>query len=114
MVDFIRPNYLGTRQEFSNMFERPISNGQCVDSTAQDVKLMRYRSHVLHSLLEGFVQRRGHSVLQATLPNKLEWVLLMRMSTLQRKLYKAFMECIQSQKSVSNALKAFAVCCKVS
>ena len=47
----------GTRQEFSNMFERPILNGQCVDSTPQDVQLMRYRSHVLHSLLEGFVQR---------------------------------------------------------
>lgn len=47
----------GTRQEFSNMFERPILNGQCVDSTPQDIQLMRYRSHVLHSLLEGFVQR---------------------------------------------------------
>lgn len=47
----------GTRQEFSNMFERPILNGQCVDSTAHDLQLMRYRSHVLHSLLEGFVQR---------------------------------------------------------
>lgn len=87
MVDFVRPNFLGvwpdpllvrfvlcqrkeqkliigflpefsgTRQEFSNMFERPILNGQCVDSTPQDIQLMRYRSHVLHSLLEGFVQR---------------------------------------------------------
>lgn len=57
MVDFVRPDFLGTRQEFSNMFERPILNGQCMDSTPQDVRLMRYRSHVLHSLLEGFVQR---------------------------------------------------------
>jgi len=57
MVDFVRPNYLGTRTEFCNMFERPIMNGQCKDSTPEDIKIMRFRSHVLHSLLEGFVQR---------------------------------------------------------
>ena len=58
MVDFVRPNFLGTKQEFSNMFERPILNGQCADSTESDIRLMRFRSHVLHSLLKGFVQRR--------------------------------------------------------
>lgn len=63
MVDFVRPDFLGSRQEFSNMFERPILNGQCIDSTPQDVRLMRYRSHVLHSLLEGFVQRWVHGEL---------------------------------------------------
>lgn len=57
MVDFVRPNYLGTKAEFCNMFERPIMNGQCVDSTREDVTLMRYRAHVLHSLLQGFIQR---------------------------------------------------------
>ena len=57
MVDFVRPNFLGTKTEFCNMFERPIMNGQCQDSTPQDVRLMRFRAHVLHSLLECFVQR---------------------------------------------------------
>ena len=59
----------GNKTEFSNMFERPIQNGQCVDSTPQDM-VMRYRAHVLHSLLEGFLQRCGHSVLAKTLPMK--------------------------------------------
>ena len=57
MVDFVRPNFLGNKTEFSNMFERPIQNGQCIDSTPKDVRLMKHRAHVLHQQLKGFVQR---------------------------------------------------------
>lgn len=113
MVDFVRPNYLGTKTEFSNMFERPIQNGQCIDSTPQDIKLMRYRAHVLHSLLLGFVQRRSHVVLQNSLPQKQEFVLLVRMTPFQRKLYDVFMNEVVRTKAVPNPLKAFAVCCKI-
>lgn len=113
MVDFVRPNYLGTKTEFSNMFERPIQNGQCIDSTPQDIKLMRYRAHVLHSLLLGFVQRRSHVVLQNSLPPKEEYVLLVRMTPFQRKLYDVFMNEVVRTKAVPNPLKAFAVCCKI-
>ncbi|KAH3820380.1 helicase ARIP4-like isoform X2 [Dreissena polymorpha] len=117
MVDFVRPNFLGTKTEFCNMFERPIMNGQCADSTPQDMRLMRYRAHVLHSLLEGFVQRRGHTVLQAALPPKEEYVFLIRMSPIQRKLYQKFMESVTDSGSNgwvnNNPLKAFSVCCKI-
>ncbi|XP_039483886.1 helicase ARIP4 isoform X1 [Drosophila santomea] len=113
MVDFVRPNYLGTRTEFCNMFERPIQNGQCVDSTPDDIKLMRYRAHVLHSLLLGFVQRRSHTVLQLTLPQKYEYVILVKMTAFQRKLYDTFMTDVVRTKAFPNPLKAFAVCCKI-
>ncbi|KAL1021367.1 hypothetical protein UPYG_G00012390 [Umbra pygmaea] len=117
MVDFVRPDFLGTRQEFSNMFERPILNGQCVDSTPQDIQLMRYRSHVLHSLLEGFVQRRGHDVLRDQLPSKEEHVILVRLSPLQRALYTEFMNRFREAGNSGwlslNPLKAFSVCCKI-
>ncbi|KAM4610353.1 helicase ARIP4-like [Polymixia lowei] len=117
MVDFVRPDFLGTRQEFSNMFERPILNGQCVDSTPQDLQLMRYRSHVLHSLLEGFVQRRGHDVLRDQLPSKEEHVILVRLSPLQRALYTEFMNRFREAGNTGwlslNPLKAFCVCCKI-
>lgn len=56
MVDFIRPNLLGSIKEFTNRFINPINNGQYSDSTPYDVKLMKRRSHVLHKMLEGFVQ----------------------------------------------------------
>lgn len=56
MVQFVKPNLLGTRKEFQNRFVNPISNGQFEDSTAHDVKIMKRRAHVLHKMLEGSVQ----------------------------------------------------------
>ncbi|XP_059099678.1 helicase ARIP4-like isoform X2 [Tigriopus californicus] len=113
MVDFVRPNFLGTKTEFSNMFERPIQNGQCLDSTPKDFRLMLHRAHVLHTQLKGFVQRRGHKVLQQSLPPKNEHVILLRMTDIQRALYKRFMDELVFNRTVSNPLKAFAVCCKI-
>ncbi|XP_027026818.1 helicase ARIP4-like isoform X1 [Tachysurus fulvidraco] len=117
MVDFVRPGFLGTRPEFSNMFVRPILNGQCVDSTPEDVQLMRYRSHVLHSLLEGFVQRHGHDVLYSQLPQKQEHVILVPLTALQRALYVEFMNRFTEAGNTGwptlNPLKAFCVCCKI-
>lgn len=56
MVNFVKPNLLGTRKEFQNRFVHPITNGQFEDSTTQDVKLMKRRAHVLHKMLDGIVQ----------------------------------------------------------
>ena len=56
MVDFVKPNLLGTKQEFANRFVNPITNGQCSDSTPQDVQLMKKRAHILHETLAGCVQ----------------------------------------------------------
>lgn len=56
MVDFVKPNLLGTEKEFNNRFTAPITNGQYEDSTPQDVKLMKKRAHVLHEMLAGCVQ----------------------------------------------------------
>jgi len=56
MVDFIRPNLLGSLKDFTNRFINPITNGQYSDSTPLDVELMKGRSHVLHKMLEGFIQ----------------------------------------------------------
>jgi SNF2-related domain len=74
---------------------------------------MRYRAHVLHSLLRGFVQRRSHEVLQTTLPQKNEYVMLVRMTAFQKKLYSVFMDEVVRKKAVPNPLKAFSVCCKI-
>ena len=74
---------------------------------------MKHRAHVLHQQLKGFVQRRGHIVLKDSLPVKTEHVLFVRMTPIQRRLYRRFMEELITNRCVSNPLKAFAVCCKI-
>jgi len=53
MIQFVKPNLLGTKNEFTNRFANPIKNGQAADSTGPDVQLMKRRAHVLHKILEG-------------------------------------------------------------
>lgn len=60
-----------------------------------------------------FHSRRSHSVLRNSLPQKEEYVLLVRMTSFQRTLYDTFMNEVVRTKAVPNPLKAFAVCCKV-
>ncbi len=52
MVNFVKPNLLGTRKEFMNRFVNPISNGQHSDSTERDIRMMKQRSFVLYDLLK--------------------------------------------------------------
>ena len=86
-------------------------------SHPKDGQLMRFRAHVLYSLLEGFVQRRGFSVLHDTLPSKEETVLMVRLTPFQRGLYVKFMHCFTEMGAggwcSANPLKAFSVGCKV-
>uniref|UniRef100_T1JR14 Uncharacterized protein n=1 Tax=Tetranychus urticae TaxID=32264 RepID=T1JR14_TETUR len=53
MAQFVKPNLLGTKKEFTNRFVNPISNGQHIDSTPDDVDLMKKRAYVLYKSLDG-------------------------------------------------------------
>ena len=91
MVNFVKQNLLGTKNEFRNRFINPISNGQQKDARALDVKVMKRRSHVLHELLAGCVQRRDYCYITKYLPPKYEYVLSIRMSERQVRLYNLYL-----------------------
>lgn len=61
MVNFIKENLLGSVKEFRNRFINPIQNGQCADSTEQDVRIMKKRAHILYEMLAGCVQVSRYS-----------------------------------------------------
>ena len=56
-------------------------------------------------------------MLQAALPPKQEFVILVRMSPIQKALYRRFMDDITNiglgAWTTTNPIKAFSVCCKV-
>ncbi|BBN12547.1 hypothetical protein Mp_5g21000 [Marchantia polymorpha subsp. ruderalis] len=92
MVDFVREGFLGTPTVFKNRFQNPIENGQHCDSTASDVRVMKMRAHVLNKTLRGFVQRKDSSVLKGELPPKCVYVISVRLSNLQRRLYEHYLQ----------------------
>uniref|UniRef100_A0A3Q2PFT7 DNA helicase n=1 Tax=Fundulus heteroclitus TaxID=8078 RepID=A0A3Q2PFT7_FUNHE len=92
MVNFIKENLLGSVKEFRNRFINPIQNGQCADSTLHDVRIMKKRAHILYEMLAGCVQRKDYSALTKFLPPKHEYVLSVRMTPLQCKLYRHYLE----------------------
>uniref|UniRef100_A0A6Q2XHK7 DNA helicase n=1 Tax=Esox lucius TaxID=8010 RepID=A0A6Q2XHK7_ESOLU len=100
MVNFIKENLLGSLKEFRNRFINPIQNGQCADSTPKDVRIMKNRAHVLHAMLAGCVQRRDYSALTKFLPPKHEYVLAVRVTLLQYRLYCYYLENFTGARSV--------------
>ncbi|XP_034665003.1 transcriptional regulator ATRX homolog [Drosophila subobscura] len=99
MIQFVKPSLLGTYKEYMNRFVNPISNGQYTDSTERDLRLMKHRSHILHKLLEGCIQRRDYSVLAPYLPPKHEYVIYTTLSELQQTLYGYYMTTYREQNS---------------
>ncbi|GLV36408.1 XNP [Carabus blaptoides fortunei] len=100
MVKMVKPHLLGTINEYANRFVNPIVNGQYENSSADDINLMRKRSHVLHKKLETTVQRFEVSELQPYLPEKYDYVLFLKLSPLQIKLYQKYLELVDINKSL--------------
>ncbi|CAF5163600.1 unnamed protein product, partial [Rotaria sp. Silwood1] len=105
MISFIKPNLLGDRAEYTNRFVNPIKNGQHSDSNEQDVYLMKKRAYVLNKLLIGIVDRKDHSLLKEYLPPKFEYIINIRLSDLQSRLYYLYLQVKVAQKQRSPILK---------
>ncbi|OTF69105.1 hypothetical protein BLA29_005967, partial [Euroglyphus maynei] len=109
MVDFVKPNLLGTKREFKNRFENPISNGQHIDSTDADVNSMKRRVHVLHQKLKDVINRHDYSVLVPYLKPKYEFVLTIKLTQVQIDLYKNYLDNFASASNGKNLLNDFTV-----
>lgn len=91
MVDWIKPNLLGTVKEFNNLYANPIKDGQHQDSTNQMIRKMKQRSFILYKKLSKFVQRKEAMVLREFLPEKYEYCIFVPLTPVQEELYEKFL-----------------------
>ncbi|KAI7818928.1 P-loop containing nucleoside triphosphate hydrolase protein [Gamsiella multidivaricata] len=91
MVDFVRPNFLGDIATFRHNYIRPINEGLYPDSSIFEKKASAKKLKVLTELIKNFVMRKDSSVLKATLPKKVEFVVSCKLSTMQYYLYTSFL-----------------------
>nr|CAB3224710.1 transcriptional regulator ATRX [Phallusia mammillata] len=106
MVNFVKKNLLGSLKEFRNRFVNPIINGQHSDSTKRDVRIMKNRCHILHEMLSGFVQRKDYTALAQYLCDKHEFIIKVRLSPLQIKLYQHYLDTCTNRGSNQHAIVA--------
>lgn len=92
MINFVRPNLLGTYKEFSNQFVNPIEKGIKEGASSYDVRLMKRRYVVLWKVLDHVINRKDASFLYSTLPPKEEYIIYCSTTTLQIKLLKELLE----------------------
>ncbi|CAF3826502.1 unnamed protein product [Rotaria magnacalcarata] len=103
MVNFCKPNFLGTNYEFSYQFRTPIEAGQHRDSSPKDVALMRRRVYALSQRLQAIIHRRDFEVLRSFLPPKFEYTIKIKCRPMQRKLYETYLM-LQNSNAINTNL----------
>ena len=90
LIDWIAPNYLGTRVEFKATYEEPIQEGLYRDSTQSQKRTSMKKLKALELELGPKVHRASASVLQNDLKGKSEFVVAVALTEVQQKAYAIY------------------------
>ncbi|CAF1123246.1 unnamed protein product [Adineta steineri] len=91
MVNFCKPNYLGSKDDFDKNFREPIEAGQHKDSSPDSVAYMRRQAYILNQRLKTIIHRRDFDVLRSFLPPKFEYAVKIKCMPLQEELYRTYL-----------------------
>lgn len=103
LLNFSNPGYLGTRNEFRKNFENAILRGRDADATDKEKEIGDQKLADLSKLVSKFIIRRTNDILSKYLPIKYEYVVFVKLSPLQKDLYKHFLTSPEVRKLLKGA-----------
>jgi len=105
MIDFIADGYLGPIAAFKSHYQEPIEAGFYADSTRADQRKSLKKLQALMADIDPKVQRADISVMKGLLKNKLEFVITVPLTDVQRQLYTAYVQAVKGEelKNVAHA-----------
>lgn len=98
--DFLMPNFLGSSNEFSSTYARPITKSQLPGAAAECINEGTEKLRLLHQQVLPFILRREKETVLKELPAKTIINLGCPMSDLQLRLYKAFASSLEAKESI--------------
>jgi SNF2 family DNA or RNA helicase len=90
-VSFVNPGIFGSLADFKELFANPILKAQEPDATMNVRELGWSRATELKEITSQFIIRRTGSLLEESLPPRHEYLIFLKPSKLQEKIYKAFL-----------------------
>ena len=98
MLDWISPGYLGKAVEFKANYIEPIEEGLYVDSSYRERRKSLVKLQVLKEIINPKVNRADVSVLAGSLPPKVEFLITVSLSELQRVAYDTYVNSVYQQE----------------
>ncbi|KAF2078535.1 hypothetical protein CYY_000160 [Polysphondylium violaceum] len=102
MVNFVNPGVLKNVTTFKNVYDVPIVASRNPDASDEEKRIGRERSLELTRITSQFILRRTAVVNTQYLPQKIEYVVLCKLSTLQLSIYKHLLQTIKDNSSFSS------------
>lgn len=87
LVSWVDPGYLGDKKQFNSFYGLPIKDGLYADSSPQEKRHSTIKLKNLHDEIAPKVNRADISVLKGSLRPKVEFVLTVELTELQREVY---------------------------
>lgn len=100
LVHFVNEGLLGSSTEFRKKFENPILRGQDACATPKEREIAIKCLEELSTIVNRCLIRRTSALLTKYLPVKFEMVICVKLTTLQKQLYKNFISCEAIRRQV--------------